>query len=90
MTVRVTIAKAFVNAAEVAVDVADKLLRREANVAFTKIDGKLLAAQATAKAARERAQAAELRATIEHTITLGKLNEKLEDHSYAIPAGRVQ
>ena len=90
MTVRVTIAKAFVNAAEVAVDVADRLLRREAKVAFTKIDNKLLAAQATATAARQRAQAAEMRANLEHAITLGKLNEKLEVHSYAIPAGRVQ
>lgn len=88
--IRVSIAKALVVVAENATEVADKLLRREAQVAYDKLDSKLTAAQEAAAAARQRAQAAEMRAAIDHTLKLGKLNEKLEDYSYAIPSSKVR
>ena len=88
MTIRVTLAKGFVTVAEAATDVADKLLRREAKVAYTKIDARLTGAEEAARAARLRAEAAERRAAEKYQADLAALNSKLEDYSYAIPAGK--
>lgn len=90
MTIRVTLAKGLVTLAETATDVADKLLRREARVAYTKIDTALDQAAANAAAARARADAAERRAAEAYQANLAALNSKLEDHTYAIPAGKVK
>lgn len=90
MTIRVTLAKGLVTLAETATDVADRLLRREARVAYTKIDTRLDSAQVAAFAARQRAAAAERKAAEQYQANLAALNSKLEDHTYAIPAGKVK
>ena len=88
MTIRVSLAKAFVTLSEKATDVADTLLRSEAQKAYDKLDNRLGNALASVAMARQRIRAAERRSFEEFHANLNSLNAKLEDHSYAIPAGK--
>lgn len=88
MTIRVSLAKAFVTLSEKATDVADSLLRSEARLAYSKIEARLETAELAAERSRQRIAAAEQAAAEKFQTDLSALNAKLEDHSYAIPAGK--
>lgn len=88
MSIRITLAKAFVVVIEKATDIADDLLRTEAKKAYNKLDTKLTGAQQRAEQARLRIASAERTAAQQFSEKLSKLNSQLEDRWYVIPTGK--